>query len=133
MRKTAVVQITDAGRDSGKVFILKEMPASKTEKWAARAVLALARSGVDIPEDIAASGIAGIARLGVKALAGMTFPDAESLMDEMFECVSISPDPNHPEVVRAIIEDDIEEVTTRVRLRAEVFNLHASFFFRDGP
>ncbi len=104
------------------------MPASQAEKWAAKAFLALAKSGVEIPEDIASAGLAGVASMGLKALAGMTFADAEPLMDEMFACVQIIPDPARPEVVRALIEDDIEEIATRLRLRKDIFALHTDFF-----
>lgn len=136
MRKTATITITDDGRDKGKVFVLRELPASQAEKWAARAFLALSRSGVDIPENIANSGLAGIAVLGLKMLGGMTFADAEPLMDEMFRCIQIMPDPSRPEVIRPLIDrgsdgDDIEEISTRVRLRREVFQLHVDFSAAD--
>lgn len=126
-RKQITVTIDTPGRDFGKAFRLTEMPASQAEKWAARAFLALAKSGVEIPDNIANAGLAGIATFGLKALGSMSFADAESLMDEMFQCVAIVPDPARPMVVRALIEDDIEEVSTRVRLRKEVFGLHVNF------
>jgi hypothetical protein len=127
-RKTLTVTIDADGRDQDKAFLIKEMPAAQAEKWAARAFLALAKSGVQIPENLASAGLAGIAALGIKALGGMAFEDAEPLLDEMFQCISIIPDPSRPGVVRALIEDDIEEVATRLRLRKEVFSLHTSFF-----
>lgn len=127
MRKTATIAIEAPGRDSGKVFFIREMPATQTEKWAMRAFLALARSGVDVPPNIAEAGWAGIAAIGLKAFGGLGFADAEPLMDEMFACVQIIPDPTRPQVIRALIEDDIEEVATRLRLRREVFALHADF------
>ena len=92
-----------------------------------RAFLGLAKSGVEIPENISEAGMAGIATLGFRALSGITFDLLEPLLDEMFECVSLIPDPSRPQVVRALIEDDIEEVGTRLRLRKEVFALHVDF------
>jgi hypothetical protein len=127
-RKEITITIEDSGRDQGKVFLIKEMAASQAEKWAARAFLALAKSGVDIPDDIENAGLAGIAALGVKALSGMTFAEAEPLLDEMMACVSIIPDPKRPSVTRHLIEDDIEEIKTRLKLRAEVFKIHFDFF-----
>jgi hypothetical protein len=127
MRKTSTVTISREGRDQGKVFLLTEMPASQAEKWAARAFFALARSGVDVPEDIAEAGFAGIAVLGLKALGGIHFVDAEPLMDEMFACIRILPSAARPDIVRDIHEQDIEEVATRLQLRMEVFNLHTGF------
>lgn len=126
-RKVANITITDEGRDKGKVFVLKELPASRAEKWATRAFLALARSGVEIPEGVEKMGLAGIATLSLKALGGVTFSDAEPLLDEMMACVSIMLNPAKPDVVRALIEDDIEEIATRITLRKEVARLHVDF------
>jgi hypothetical protein len=126
-RKQITVTIDTQGRDFGKTFRLTEMPASQAEKWAMRAFLALAKSGVQIPNNIATSGLAGIAALGLEALGGVDFADAESLMDEMFQCIACIPDLSRPTVVRALIEDDIEEISTRVKLRKEVFGLHVNF------
>lgn len=126
MRKTATIAI-EAGRDAGKVFFLRELSASQAEKWAARAFLGLAKSGVDIPDDISRAGLAGIAAMGLRAIGGMQFAELEPLLDEMFACVQIIPDPTRPIVIRALIEDDIEEVSTRLRLRKEVFGLHVDF------
>lgn len=131
-RKTRTVTITDPGRDHGKVFLLTEMPARRAEKWAARALLALAKSGVDMPDDIRAGGMAGIAILGLRALGSMDFADAEPLLDEMMKCVQIMPDPARPDIIRELVDhgtdgDDIEEVATRLHLRAEVYTLHVGF------
>lgn len=126
-RKTVTVTIEAEGRDLGKVFLLREMPASQAEKWAARAFLAMARSGIDIPDDLAGAGLAGIATVGLKAIGGLGFAEAEPLMDEMFACIQIIPDPARPAVVRALVESDTEEISTRLRLRKEVFGLHVDF------
>lgn len=129
MRKTKVVTITDEGRDKGKQFLLTEMPASRAEKWAVRALLALARSGVDVPDNLVLTGMAGLMEVGLLALRGISFSDAEPLLDEMIGCVMVMPDPiGNPTFARNLIEDDIEEVATRVQLRSEVFSLHTDFF-----
>lgn len=131
-RKTKLVQITADGRDKGKVFLLTEMSASRAEKWAARALLAVGNAGTDLSPEIAFGGFAGMAVLGIQALAKVSFAEAEPLMDELFDCVQIIPDPKVPEVFRRLIEDDIEEVATRVHLRAEVWTLHTGFSFADA-
>jgi hypothetical protein len=131
-RKTLTYTVTDEGRDKGKVFILTEMPASQAERWALRALSALAASGVDVPDDIATAGLAGVARLGVQAFGGLPWEKAEPLIEEMFKCISILPDPSKPGVTRVLIEDDIEEVATRLKLRIELFKLHMSFFPRGA-
>lgn len=132
-RKVLDLTIAETGRDAGKMFRLTEMSASASEKWAAKAFLALARSGVDIPDNISSAGLAGVAALGVKALGGMSFQDAEPLMDEMFRCVQRVTDPARPMFVRALIEDDIEEVATRLKIRMELFRLHVDFFTIGAP
>jgi hypothetical protein len=116
----------ETNRDFGKRFLIIEMPADKAEKWAMRALLAVAHSGVDIGE-VANAGMAGIAILGLQALANLDFEIIEPLMDEMFGCIKIKEDPMHPSMSRLLTSDDIEEVTTRLRLRAEVFSLHTGF------
>ena len=126
-RKVLDITVSAEGRDKGKVFQITEMPASQGERWALKAFLALAKSGVDVPEDIMSSGMAGIAILGLRALSGMSFFEAEPLLVEMFQCVKIIPDPSKPLVVRALIEDDIEEIQTRMMLRKETLMLHVNF------
>lgn len=126
-RKTQTVTIQDKGRDEGKVFVLTEMPASQAERWAVRAFLAMAHAGLEIPEDIANMGMAGIAAFGLRALGGISYAEAEPLLDEMFTCIQHIPDPARPDIVRKVIESDIEEVSTRFFLRKEVFGLHVNF------
>lgn len=131
-RKTTTVTIDGKGRDAGKHFLLTEMSASAAERWAARALLALVRSGVKIPDEAVEMGLAGIAQIGVDLLSGLSWELAEPLLDEMFACIQIIPDPAKPHVVRGLVEDDIEEVATRLRLRREVLNLHIDFFTDAG-
>lgn len=133
-RNTKIFQITDAGRDQGKTFVLTEMPAMQAERWALRAMQALLRSNVDLPDNIADTGMAGIAKLGLKALGHVDEETFFALMDEMMGCVAYMPDPMKPNIVRpATFDGDIEEVTTRLQLRAEVFQLHVGFLMAGAP
>ena len=125
-RKADVVIDDDNSRDNGKVFVLTEMPAARSEKWAMRALLALQRAGVEIPDDAVQNGMARIAGVGIDALGRLSFHEVEYLLDEMFECIQIKPDPKLS-AVRDLIEDDIEEVKTRILLRKEVLELHLGF------
>lgn len=127
MRREETVTIATEGRDKGKVFFLTELPAMQGEKWALRAFLALAKSGIDLPEDFGSGGMAAIALIGFKALGNVAFADAESLMDEMFTCVQIVPDAGNPQVKRKLFAEDIEEVSTLLTLRKQVFELHTNF------
>lgn len=115
------------GRDKGKTFVLTEMSASQSERWAIRAFLALAQSGVEIPDSVASSGFAGLFQIGTDALAKIPFSIAEPLLDEMWSCVQIMPNVAQPGVVRGLIEDDIEEIATRIKLRAQTLKLHSGF------
>lgn len=116
-------------RDDGKAFVITEMPALQAEKWALRAFLALAKAGVDIPENIQDAGFAGIAMVGLASLGGLNFADAEPLLDELLGCVQYMPDQSHPAILRGdfLAAGDVEEVPTFLLLRREVFELHSNF------
>lgn len=126
-RRIQTLTIDAEGRDQGKIFVLKEMPAEQAEKWAGRAILALAKSGVEVPDDVAAAGLAGVASVGIKAFGGIAWDMAEPLLDEMFTCVTIQPNVDKPQITRRLVEDDIEEVATRLKIRIALFELHTGF------
>jgi hypothetical protein len=93
------------------------------------------------------AGLAGLAFIGVGAIAGLKFEDVEPLMDEMFaSCVAIVPDPARPSVFRGagrleggagpvgpMVEDDIEEVSTLLQLRKAILELHLGFSLAVDP
>lgn len=128
MRKEVTIVISADGRDKGKAFHLREMPASQGERFALKVFHALAKSGFSLPDDLVSSGMAGIARVGLGILSSLEFGDLMALMEEMFACVQVVPDPNRPQVMRKLIEEDIEEVSTRLKLRKELLALHIDFF-----
>jgi hypothetical protein len=133
MRKVAQYTVTDEGRDKGKVFSITEMSASRAEAWATRVLLALMGSNADLPENFDELGMAGLAELGLKSIGGLKWEVAEPLLAEMMECVQIIPNPAKPNVIRPLIEDDIEEVLTRFKLRIEVWKLHVDFLQAVAP
>jgi hypothetical protein len=134
MRKTKTIVIESAGRDQGKMFTVTELSASQAESWATRALFVMMNCGVEVPDDLLSAGLAGIAAIGIKSLTKVPYELARPLFDEMMECISIVPDPKQPMVKRGyggvgpMIEDDIEEVSTRLQLRKAVLELHMSFF-----
>lgn len=136
-RKTLIVTIPPLeegkdNRDAGKTYLLTEMPASQGEDWGIRALLALARAGIEIPEGFENSGMAGVHSVGGLRLGGALHPeDVGPLMAEMMECVRFIPDPSKPEMIRPLVESDIEEVGTRLKLRGEVMQLHLGFSITD--
>lgn len=126
-RKTATYIVLNENRDKGKVFLLTEMPASQAQRWALRAFLSLARNGVELPVGIEEMGIAGMVGYGIEMVSRLPFEEADLLCDSLMECVQAQPDANNPAIVRKLIEQDIEEVSTRLILLKEVFKLHVDF------
>lgn len=125
-RKTVNVTITAEGRDVGKRFKLTEMSAAAAEDWALRAFMSIAKGGMEIPEGIPQS-LAGIAILGLQALASADYATAKPLLDQMMGCIQVI---SSAGIVRPLMDEDIEEVATRVQLRKEVFEVHTGFFAR---
>jgi hypothetical protein len=123
-RREKLVTIEREGRDRGKVFKVVEMPAEQAEEWAYRLLLGLAKAGVEVPEDFFSMSMAGVAAMGVRALAGLNWEVAKPLLDEMMECVQFMPKSG---IARAVFPGEIEEVITRARLREEVIAIHTDF------
>jgi len=126
-RKVESFTVTDEGRDHNKTFLLTEWPASKAEAWAIRALLALGAANVDVPEGVMNDGMAGIAAVGLKKLFALPYSAAGPLLDELMECVQVTPDARRSQVKRALVESDIEEIRTRLTLKWEVLKLHIDF------
>jgi hypothetical protein len=120
------------GRDAGKAFIITEMPARAAEKWAIRALLAMGKNGVEIPEGAFDAGMASMAKIGLGMVCKLPYDEAESLLDEMLSCVTIMPDPSKPNITRDLVEDDTEEVATLLKLRVQTFKLHVDFSKADS-
>lgn len=117
------------GRDAGKTFVLSEMPADQAERWAIRALLALAGAGVDIPDGAADAGMAAFATLGLRALTALPEDKALPLLDEMMGCVKYQPDNPKipPQDIGHGVNGLIEEVRTRFEIRMALLRLHVGF------
>ena len=133
MRHTAQYKVEDKGRDFGKVFLLTEMSARQGEEWAMKVLLALMASNVNLPDGFENLGMAALAQMGLKALTGIKWETLEPLLAEMMENIQIIPDAAKTNVHRPLVEDDIEEIITRVKLRAEVWNLNMGFLAAVAP
>lgn len=127
-RKVVDVTIDMPGRDFGRVYRLTEMASSQAEEWAARAFFAMASSGIPVDDELRQSGLAGLVATGLQQIGKLPWQLVKPLWDEMFKCVQFVPDPSKPNVKRALIEDDIEEIPTRLFLRKELLKLHTDFF-----
>ena len=133
MRKSAKIRIGAEGkRDEGKLFLVTEMSAVAAERWGRRAFQALAKSGLDVPDEIANGGLAQIASFGFRAIAAASTDEVDWLMEQLMGCVEFVPDPTKPEIKRggvgqALFDSDIEEYATRLRLQAEAFEISLGF------
>ena len=126
MRKQITYTAQD-GRDKGKQFIITEMAASPAHKWATRTLFALIKGGIEIPDDVMAMGMAGLATVGMQGLGHISIDDAEPLLDDLLTFVTVLPDPHKPEVTRALFDEDVEEPVTYFKFQKEVLLLHLGF------
>lgn len=127
MARKQITYTAQDGRDKGKKFIITEMGARPAHKWATRALFALIGGGVEIPDSVSDMGMAGLAEVGMQSLNGISAEKAEPLLDELLTCVTVMPDQNRPEVVRALFDEDVEEPVTYFKLQKEVLMLHLDF------
>lgn len=134
MRKHKLVTVEADGRDKAKRFLIVEKSAFDTEKWATKALLALARNGIEVPEEAMQAGALGVLIAGLGGFQRIRFEDAEPLLDEMLGCITFVPDPSKTDPVtgrpisRPLVDDgDIEEVATLLLLRGEALELHLGF------
>jgi hypothetical protein len=131
MRKTKVIIMpgqpngTD-NRDGGKRFQITEMPARQAEEWVIKAFLAISSSGVDISDEAHEAGAAGVISEGMAGFLRMKPEQAMPLLDDMMQCVEIW-DETHKGYRGLFQDDDVEEIATRFKLRAEVVELHTGF------
>lgn len=140
MRRVKRVTITADGRDRGKIFELTEMPADQGERWATRAILALANAGAKLPEGTLEAGMAGfeiswqnVLITGILSLQGLRFGDIEPLLDEMKQCIRWKPPGNETplQVIFPGADSQIEEIATWYTLRYELIQLHLGFSLAD--
>lgn len=137
-RRTQTLVIEDKNRDHGKAFLLTEASSITGEDWGARTFLIMARAGIDIPEDVAQAGVAGVAAMlqgvDLRSFGNLDWGLVKPLLNEMMEtCVRRIPDPRHPEITRRTNDDDFEEVGTLVAIRQAVIGLHLSFSAAASP
>ena len=134
MRKTLTYAVDSEGRDKGKTFLITEMPATKAEDWAIRAMFALGAANVDIPEGALQLGMAALAEIGLKKLFAVEAAQMRPLLSELMECVEFVPNPQKPtvKVGYPLFESQVEEVKTLLVLKWEVLKLHLDFSLAAG-
>jgi hypothetical protein len=123
MRKTITVTIKE-GRDAGKSFKITEWPCIQTEHWILRAVFGLGKAGVELPPEILQLGAAPIAYAIATQATKLPSRLGIRLADELMQNVQRVED----KLDRSLVENDIEDVSTRLQLKAEVLKLTFGFF-----
>lgn len=116
--------VEKANRDKGKVFVLTEMAPRIGHAWATKAIFAMLNSGVEIPDDLAKQGLAGLAVMGLGSMSSIPHAVAGPLLDELFNCVQI----RQSRVDRPLVDEDIEEISTLFDLQREVLTMHIAPF-----
>jgi hypothetical protein len=126
-RRTKVIVIKDPrSRDDGKQFMVTEMDAESAEWWAIRVLQGLLGSNQDVDADIFSAPLSKIAGLAFIGLAKMPAEQLKPLMDEMKPCIKVLlPD---GKTSRDVLASDIEDISTWLELRKEVFGVLTGFF-----
>ena len=125
--KTLVIE---NGRDKGKKFIIEEMPLLKADRWASRALIALSGAGLTVPDP--KEGILGVASIALSAFKNIPEETALSLMNELLDCVSITPEGGAPRKLDLSFDSEyIEDISTLWKLRYEALLLHIDFLAVD--
>lgn len=123
-RKTKDITIV-SGRDAGKSFRITEMPILQADKWAQRAIFAIARAGVDTSSINMNGGMLEMARLALDVVGKIDPEVGGDLLDELLSCVQIIPTGGVPRSL--VMDSDIEDIKTLFVLRKEVLALHIDF------
>lgn len=139
MRKTETVTIDLTGRDNGRSYVLTEMDAWRTIKWAGRAVSALLQSGGTLPTaelmKAAEKGPETLSALGLRIFAYVPESVSLALMEELRACVTFKP-ANSAMSTQPIMAGDqcqIEEPSTWAVLLQRLFVMHLGFLAAASP
>lgn len=124
--------VTDDNRDTGKIFILTEMPGEQGELWAIQAAYLIERAGMDVkPEE--KDGMAGLAALERRHGHSIAFLRAiqDPSLVSMWDYVEYDPGGGLPP--QKLFKGEacqIEEVQTRLQIRMAFLRMHLGFFSR---
>lgn len=139
-RQLPVVINDPKSRDHGKTFRVTEMSADAAERWAFKLLLAFANAGARLPDGVLDAGMAGIQATlpglliqGIRSLAGLRYEDAEPILDAMMSCVEFKgPGTETYFALQGAGLSQVEEVTTLLKLRYEVLQVHLNFSLADA-
>lgn len=121
-------------RDNGKSFLITELPADQAEQFGLTAIMAIISSGGQVPEEALGAGMAGLAIAGLDALNKLNAATLKPLLEEMFSCIEYMPGNGLPnQRILGGENSQIEEWSTRLKLRAAWFELHTGFSLPASP
>ena len=136
MRKEVLFNITDDGRQL--TFKVKQMPATKGERWVNRVVALLANSATGQISDFEFSSLkakfSGPDKLQeiFKVIVQLDYDKVEPLYDELLNCCEHVPDPANTSFsvpcTAANIDTVIGEFKNLYRLRWEALKVNFDFF-----
>ncbi len=126
MRKKITVKIESEGRDKGKVFQIEEMSALEGEWWGTRAAAAIRDANPEIGQ-IIGTGMQAVAIAGMRGLIQIPAGEFFGLGNDLLQAVTRIRDEAHPGTASTLIEGDIEEVETRLRLKQASLEMHLGF------
>ena len=148
MARTTKTLVIDSGRDEGKSFLITEMPVTRADKWANKALCNLLKAGID-PKAVNVNllintidpsqevkidkmgGMLELATLLGRAVGGIPYEILQDLKDELIdECVQIIPSGGSPRQFLSI-DDELESLLTLESLRKEALLIHIDFL-ADG-
>lgn len=127
-RKIVEYKVEKANRDKDKIFVITEMSAVQGHEWATKALFAILNSGVEMSDEMAGMGLAGLAVMGMGAITKIPHAVAKPLLDELLTCVHIKQE----KVTRPLVPEDFEEVMTIFDVQREVLTMHIDPFISGG-
>lgn len=113
--------VIESGRDKGKKFKITEMPATKMDKWATKALLILGKQGTAF--NLAQLDLEELLR----GLSNADYAGVEPLLEELLSCASFERDGVSMTMTSSIADGIIEDWTTLFRLRIEALKLNLGF------
>ena len=134
MRKEITVTLNDRGNEL--TFRIREMPATKVERWIIKLAGALSATGVfsaDVADGVdAQKAIADFLLKGGLSKLGAVTKDYDEviqpLIDELYTCVEQKVGSAYFALTPDVIDAKIEDVRTLFNLQKEIVKLHLDFF-----
>lgn len=131
MRNEVTLTLEDRSNpDKPRQFLIREMSATRCERFLYRAALVIAGSGINtLPDE---GGINAAAKYlmehGAKALGNIDFDKAEPLLNELLGCCSVVVDKAETKLTPENVDTFIWDVPNLVKLRLEALKLNLGFF-----